>query len=41
LPRRKFDNVRVHTVDTGVTRLNILGERGFGRRFQFGILINF
>ena len=35
------DDLRVYTLDTGVTRLNIVGERQFGRRFQFGITINF
>jgi len=35
------DDLRLRTVDTGVTRLNNVGERQFGRRFAFGIQINF
>ncbi|MCI0658145.1 MAG: hypothetical protein L0170_13925 [Acidobacteria bacterium] len=35
------DDLRVYTYDTGVTRLNVVGEREFGRRFQFGIQVNF
>jgi|GEM_PF-6344415 len=35
------DDLRVHCVDTGVARLNTVGERQFGRRFAFGIQINF
>jgi hypothetical protein len=35
------DDLRIYTYDTGVTRLNAVGERDFGRRFQFGIQVSF
>jgi outer membrane receptor protein involved in Fe transport len=35
------DNLRIYTYDSGVTRLNTDGEREFGRRYQFGIQVNF
>ena len=35
------DDLRVYSIDTGVSRLNTVGEREFGRRFQFGIQVNF